>query len=96
METSSVHRILRLCENYHTQKRAKTLESTQSQAMFNLGLGGLATGAAHVQFRIHGLSLGHNQPQHQPGSTKSMEKLIETVKVMQQEISMSRTFDPPT
>ena len=96
METSSVHRILRLCENYHTQKHAKTLESTQSQAMFNLGLGGPATGAAHVQFRIHGLSLGHNQPQDQPGSTKSMEKLMATVKVMQQEISMSRTFDPPT
>jgi hypothetical protein len=60
----------------------------QRRNPFDLGLGGPPTGAAHPHFGMHGLSLGHNRAQDQPGGTDSMKKLMVTVKVVQQEIEL--------
>jgi hypothetical protein len=65
-----------------------TPPSQHQQHPFNLRLGGLPAEAAHPRFEMHGLSLGHDQAQDQPGGTDEMEKLMVTDKVVQQEIAV--------
>jgi hypothetical protein len=56
--------------------------------IYDMGLGGSPARAQHANLRMNGLSLGHNQPQQQPGSTDTMEKVMATVQTIQEEIAI--------
>jgi hypothetical protein len=56
--------------------------------IFDMRLGGSPARAPHANFGMNGLSLGHNQPQQQPGSTDTMEKVMATVRMIQDEIAV--------
>ena len=55
---------------------------------YDLGLGGLSPRPSKSQLGLDSLSLVHNQPQVQPDSTESIEKIAAAVKVMQHEITI--------
>jgi hypothetical protein len=57
---------------------------------FDMRLGVSPAKAPHANFGMSGLLLGHNQPQQQPGSMDTMEKVMATVRTIQEEIATIR------